>query len=303
MRARVAVVGHVEHTRLVFVERLPASGDIIHAEILWEGPAGGGAVAAVQLAKLAGGCTLFTALGRDAIGHRIVAELSDLGVAVRWAPRDAPTREAVSLIDRDGERTTLTFGPRLQPQGGDALGWDELCDFDAVYFAAGDAEVLARGRRARVLVATSRELETVAAAGVHLDGLVGSGRDPAECFHRVRLPCSPGLVVITDSERGGRFTTPNGITDQYPAIDPGGPVVDSYGAGDSFAGALTFALALSLPPRQAVALAARCGASCVTGRGPFAGQLTGEFPSPAVPSIGPSRDGNGVHGRSPTAVA
>ena len=47
-----------------------------------------------------------------------------------------------------------------------------------------------------------------------------------------------------------------------------------YGAGDSFQAGLTFGLASGLDTDAALALAARCGAFAVTGRGPTGGQLT-----------------------------
>src|SRR6478609_11113642 len=74
-RMRVAVVGHVEWVELARVERVPAPGQIVHALEAWDGPAGGGAVAAVQLARLAGECLFLTALGDDALGHRAKREL------------------------------------------------------------------------------------------------------------------------------------------------------------------------------------------------------------------------------------
>jgi len=53
-----------------------------------------------------------------------------------------------------------------------------------------------------------------------------------------------------------------------------GPIADAYGCGDAFAAGLTYALARGDPPDDALALAARCGAAVLTGRGPYAGQLT-----------------------------
>jgi ribokinase len=53
-RVRTAVVGHTEWIEFGRVERVPAPGDIVHASGEWEEPGGGGAVAAVQLARLAG---------------------------------------------------------------------------------------------------------------------------------------------------------------------------------------------------------------------------------------------------------
>jgi ribokinase len=270
---RVAVVGHVEWTRLVRVERVPVAGDIVHASVVWEGPAGGGAVAAVQLVKLAGSCTFFTALGDDHVGSRAHEELERLGVRMEVASRRARTREAISLVDVSGERSTITLGDRLQPDGADPLPWSEMADVHAVYFAAGDAPALRNARRSRVLVATSRELATVAAAGVRIDALVGSSRDPAERYDRRLVPDPPELLVITDGVRGGEFSTRAGAAGVYDAVEPPGPVVDTYGVGDSFAAALTFALGDDASLPAALALAARCGAACVSGCGPFSRQL------------------------------
>src|ERR671930_54515 len=64
----VAVVGHVEWIEFVRVERVPTQGEIVHALDAWGEAAGGGGVAAVQLARLAGSSTLFTAIGDDELG-------------------------------------------------------------------------------------------------------------------------------------------------------------------------------------------------------------------------------------------
>ena len=74
----IAVVGHVEWAEFVPVERVPAQGEIVSVDDAWREPAGGGAVAAVQIAKLAGECTLITALGDDAEGHACKEGLEEL---------------------------------------------------------------------------------------------------------------------------------------------------------------------------------------------------------------------------------
>jgi ribokinase len=51
-------------------------------------------------------------------------------------------------------------------------------------------------------------------------------------------------------------------------------VSDAYGCGDSFAAGFTYGLGARLPLDEALALGARCGAACMTGRGPYEGQLT-----------------------------
>lgn len=271
---RVAVIGHVEWTRIAQVKHIPASGDIVHAHPVWDGPAGGGAVAAVQLAKLAGSCVFFTALGDDPVGRWACQVLEDQNVEVVAAVRCQPTRGAVSLVDASGERTTITLGERLQPSSKDALPWRTLESFDAIYFAAGDAALLQQARAARKLVVTCRELTTVAEAAVSLDALVGSVRDPAERYDPTQLAAPPILMVSTDGAAGGNYSIHGGDVLTYPAEPPPGPILDTYGVGDSFAAALAFGLAVSQDIREALLLAARCGAACTAGRGPFAGQLS-----------------------------
>src|SRR5438093_1071385 len=161
---RVAVVGHVEWIEFARVERVPLAGEIIHALEAWEEPGGGGSVAAVQLAKLAGQCVFFAALG-------------------------------------------------------------------------------------------------------------GSGRDQAERYAPGDLEPPPRVVVWTDGRSGGRYRTADGVEGTYPAAPIPGPVVDAYGCGDSFAAGLAFGLGSGLGVEESLALAAKCGAACLTGRGPYAGQL------------------------------
>ena len=295
---RVAVVGHVEHLEFVRVARVPRVGEIAHARETWEEAAGGGGAAAVQLAKLAGACTLFTALGDDARGKGVPARLGAHGVRVEAAWRAEPQRRGIVFVDDDARRTITVIGARHQPAPADALPWDALASMDAVYFTAGDPEVLRRARAARVVVATARVLPILEQAGVALDAVVRSAGDPGEPdpATAARLP-APRLSVATEGARGGsyveRVTRPGG-PGAPPAHAPGvvvregrwaaaplpGPPVDDYGCGDSFAAGLTFALGAGLATDDALAFAARCGAAALTGRGPFGGQLELEADDP-----------------------
>jgi len=268
-RLRVAVVGHVEWTTIARADRVPVAGEVIHADVTWEGPAGGGAVAAVQLARLAGECTFFTALGDDAAGRRAGKQLSALGVQVLAAARDGRTRHAVSLVDASGERTTMTLGPRLDPASADPLPWCDLPGYDAVFFAAGDTGALCAARQVKTLVATSREFRIVANARVHLDALVGSLHDPAERYDPTALIAAPGLLVRTDGADGGVFKVRGGPAARYRATEPPGPTADMYGVGDTFAAALTFALGSGADVATALSFAANHGADATTRIGPF----------------------------------
>jgi ribokinase len=271
-RPRVAVVGHVEWTTIAGLEQVPAVGEVIHADPLWQGPAGGGAVAAVRLAELAGECAFFTALGDDDAGRRSRAALEERGVRVLAATRSGSTREAVSLVDGSGERTTITLGRRLQPAAADAHDWAQLASYDAVFFTAGDAAVLRRARLARVLVVTAREFGTVLESGVRVDALVGSGCDPAERCDPALLRRLPELVVSTEGHLGGVFSRGGEPARRYRPARVPGPLVDTYGVGDTFAAVLTYALATGATAGDALDLAARYGAACTARRGPFAAE-------------------------------
>ena len=265
---RAAVVGHVEWVRFASVERMPAPGEIVQSREHWLEPAGGGAVAAVRLKELAGACDFFTAVGNDEPGQLALAGLLELGVRVHHAVRDDSQRQAFTFLDDQGERTITLLGPKLHPFGSDPLPWSELADVDAVYFCAGDAEALRAARQARVVVATARELPTLREAGVELDALVHSGTDLAERYEPGQLDPTPKLVVTTMGREGGRFVA--GERDgAYAAAALPGPLRDAYGAGDSFAAGLAFALARGDEVEQALAFAAACGAQAMTVRGAY----------------------------------
>ena len=269
---RVAVVGHVEWVTFARVEHLPSQGEIVHASEWWDLPGGGGSGAAVQLAKLANGSTFYTALGDDELGHRAVEEITQLGVKVHATFRPDPSRRAITHVDLDGERTITVLGDRLAPFGEDPLPWDELDGADGIYFTTGDVGALRHSRRARVLVATPRAGRVLAEAGVQLDALVGSALDESESYSTGDVTPSPRLVVRTEGERGGSIEH-DGRIQRFDAPPLPGAVVDRYGAGDAFAAGLTFGLARGDEPTVAVALAARCGAAAITGRGPYERQL------------------------------
>ena len=263
-------MGHVEWVEFVRVEAVPRPGEVVHSLERWEEPAGGGAVAAVQLAKLNGAVHFFTALGDDELGRRAREDLEARGVTVYSASPGEPQRRAFTYVDENGERTITVLGQKLLAAGENPdLPWERLARCDAVFFVSGDVAALRAARRAEILVATSRELQTLQRGGVELDVLVGSGNDPGERYEPGDLDPPPQAVVTTSGSLGG-WIQPGG---PYRATPLPGPIEDAYGCGDSFAAGLTFGLARGDPLEEAVGLGARCGAAVLTGRGAYAAQL------------------------------
>jgi ribokinase len=258
---RCAVIGHVEWVEFARVPHVPVAGEIVHATEVWSEPAGGGAVVASQLAKLAGGCDFFTALGDDDLGHAANGYLQqlDMDVHVQWTGT-SKTRRAWVHVDSDGERTITVLGDKLLPDTPEGIN-----AYDLVFFVSGTVEALRAARGAGFLAATLRELPTLNRAKTPLDLLVGSAADPGE---RYEGALEARTLVLTEGEAGG---TVNGR--RYPAVATPGPVADRYGAGDSFAAALAFGLARGDELAAAVELAAAAGAAVLTGRGPYTAQL------------------------------
>src|SRR6185436_3549665 len=128
-----------------------------------------------------------------------------------------------------------------------------------------------------------RVLPILDESGVQLDAVVRSANDKGEpdpLAAETRMKLAPRLVASTEGANGGRYVVTNDDArfgaareGRWSAAPLPGPPVDAYGCGDSFAAGLTFALASGMNIDAALALAAKCGAACLTGRGPYAGQL------------------------------
>ena len=272
---KLAVVGHVEWMSFVAVENLPKAGSICHASDFREEAAGGGAVAAVQLARLTKQKVMFfTALGRDAVGEKAAARLQELGLDLHVAWRDAPTRKGISFVDSAAERTITVIGERLAPLGSDPLPWNLISECDGVFVTATDAAGLKLCRRSALLTATPRlRLAVLEASGICCDALIGSALDEAEQVPVGSLSQIPRLRIATEGAAGGWYEP----GERYEAIKLTKALVDSYGCGDSFAAGVTAALAAGYNTLDAINLGARCGAECASIFGPFCdiGEISG----------------------------
>ena len=265
---RLAVVGHVEWVEFLAVDQLPRPGAIGHALRSLQEPAGGGAVVAVQMARLQQQpVQFFTALGRDSVGEACVKRLEHLGLEVHVGWRETPTRRGLSMVDDEGDRAITVIGERLTPTLDDDLPWDALAACDGLFVTAADAPLLKACRSAAVLAATPRvRLPVLQEAKVLLDALIGSGLDPGEQVEPEQLNPAPHTLIRTEGAAGG-FSRPGG---RYEPAPLPGPLVESYGCGDSFAAGVVTGLAARWSLAEAIALGARCGAACATRFGPYA---------------------------------
>jgi ribokinase len=270
---KIAVIGHVEHITIGAAPALPVGGDILHLAAPRAFAGGGGGVAAFQLARSDAAIALYTAVGSDDAGRFIAGEIARAPtITAHVVTRAAPHTRDLVLVTPDGQRTIVVIGEPLHPMRADDLPWADLATCDAAYFTAQDPAALAAARAARVLVVTARRRAALIAAGVRADVVVGSRSDPRELSALADYPIPPTALVLTDGARGGTVETAAGIA-QFPATPAPSPLVGTYGAGDSFAGALTYFLARGLDPLAAATRAARYGAAVLAALVPLDAQL------------------------------
>jgi ribokinase len=270
---RIAVIGHVEHITLGRVPAVPRAGEIAHLEEPRFFPGGGGGIAFFQLTRSKAKVLLYTALGNDeaaaAVRGRIAATRAQIFAAER---QTAHTRDLV-MITPDGERTIVVVGEPLHPEHADALPWDELSSCDAVYFTAQDPAAIAAARAARILVVTARRRAALIRSGVRADVVLGSALDSREACTLDDFPPQqrPAALVLTEGAAGGVVYTAEGGR-RFPAPQRSGKVRGAYGAGDSFAGALTYYLAKGLPVLEACTRAGHHGAAVLGALEPLEAQ-------------------------------
>ena len=269
---RVAVIGHAQHITIARVGRLPAPGEILHLDHPYWFPGGGGGVAFHQLTKGPAAVAFFTAIGSDDTGDAVLRRLAETRATIHAArPAVAHSRDLV-LVTPDAERTIVVIDEPLHPARRDPLPWETLRECDAVFFTARDPDALRAARAARVLVVTARRAQALREAAVAADVVVGSANDPQEASTRADYPLPPRILVMTEGARGGWVETATGRVRFSPSPAPS-PVVSAYGAGDSFAAALTWYVAAGHDPVDAATRAAAHGAAVLRGADPTSTQL------------------------------
>ena len=267
-KLKLAVIGHIEWVTFLKVDQLPIAGEISHAKDCFEEAAGGAAVAAVQMARLINEpVDLITSLGKDNNGEKCYERLIKLGLNLKVAWREKPTRKGISLISKDGERAITVIGERLQPIASDDLPWSDMKNYDGIFITATDKEGIRLASKARFVAATPRTGKAALInSKVKINALIGSGLDPGEEINYEELVPKPDIYIATEGKLGGTVYPKKY---KYKAIKPSSQEIDTYGCGDCFAGAVTTALAAKLNLDQAIKIGAYCGAACSTHYGPY----------------------------------
>ncbi len=268
---RLAVIGHAQHILIARVATLPAPGDIVHLD----GPRwfpGGGGVAFFQLTKSPGEIHFFTAIGSDDTGTAVLRRLEATSARIHPGRPAVPHSRDLVFVTPDAERTIIVLSEPLHPRHEDPLPWTTLAGCDAVLFTAQDPELIRKARAARVLVVTARRAEALRRAQVAADVVVGSAADPREASTLADYPLPPHALVMTEGGSGGWIETAAGRM-RFPPSPPPPRIVCSYGAGDTFAAALTWYVAKGHDILDACTRAAVHGAAVLQDTDPTVTQL------------------------------
>jgi ribokinase len=171
-------------------------------------------------------------------------------------------------VQEGGERTIVTVGERLAPTAGDGLDLGPLRGADSVYATACDAALLAIAARSGALLVTTRIGPAQRYADVTgITAAVYSADDPGETRDLPGWSRLAGVTIATEGAAGGHWHEGDGRPQdrgRWGAVAPPGPVRDTYGAGDSFAGGVTFGLAGGDSIPDATAIGARAAAEMLT---------------------------------------
>jgi ribokinase len=311
--ADVVVVGSINVDFVVRTSRLPGAGETVSGGTFERQFGGKGANQAVAAARLGARVALVGAVGEDAVGEALLADLRTEGIDVERVARLPGTATGVALIvvdaagenqiavasgangALDGQMVEAALATWRPPAGrGVLLAVFEVTD-DAI--SAGARFAAEHGMKLVVNPAPARPLP---AAVVDGHAIVVANRGETETLTGESDPRAAALalaglngepVIVTLGADGAFVADRNGVSRiTAPPVD----AVDTTGAGDTFVGAFVAELARGADVSNAARFAVAAAAISVTAPGARGGM-------PRRAEVGPSSlalaDGVGHSGR------
>ncbi|MBG8553709.1 carbohydrate kinase family protein [Hymenobacter sp. BT594] len=281
------ILGGTTFDHIVTLPELPApQPQTIHRAPFHEGTGSTGAGKALALTKLGVPNVLYSAVGDDAYGHHIQADLRAQGVEAHYVMDPVGTERHVNLMDAQGQRismfitqasTTLPFDqaevaalikgsacvvlniiPYCQPlipllQDYPHPIWTDLHDYDG------------HNPYHQPFIA--------AAQYIHLSS--DNLPDYRPVMEQLRA-AGKRLVVCTHGAAGATLLTAEGQWLEQPAV-PAPALVDSNGAGDNFFAGFLYGFLREEPWQKCLQYGALCGSWCVGALGLVDAQLSSSW--------------------------
>jgi sulfofructose kinase len=259
---RILSVGALTLDTIFQLEHLPTGpGKFIPTGAV-EVAAGMASSAAASIARLGGDVTLWASAGQDAVGDRIIADLTGEGVDCSYIRRIEGARSAFSsiFVDQTGERVIVPFYDPALLTAPDIVPPINQNAFDVVMadvrWPLGAALALKAAQSAgvhTVLDADTAPLETlemllplanhIVASEPAAEKVTGeSDLERAVIALAARYGRNGAFVAVTGGDKGSFwYDNATGTVLNMPAYKV--PVVDTLAAGDVFHGAFAWGLA------------------------------------------------------------
>lgn len=275
MTNTLLVLGSANADLVVEVGRRPAGGETVLGGDTVVLPGGKGANTAVAAARLGASVALVGAVGGDGYGSLLRESLESSGVGTSLVKTSArPTGIAYITVTPDGENSIVVSPGAnfdVSPSDVDGLSFAGVsvltCSLEVpletvvhaidVASRAGVRPVLNLSPVADLPAATLRQLNVLIVNEHEAAQLVGDWSD--------LLTLGPASAIVTLGSRGAAVVTRAGVV-EVPAVQID-EVVDTTGAGDAFAGALSARLAEGDDVVQAARYAVKVAALSVTKAG------------------------------------
>ena len=273
---RVGIVGHVEWVDFAVVDARPrARRHRPRRARTSPRPAAAAASPRCSCGASPARPSFFTALGDDATGERVGRELRERhGVEVHAAARPGPHPRAFTHLDARHERTITVLGAPAAPALDDPLPWERCAQLDGIYVTAADPGALRAARAARVLVATPRDGHGARRAPACASTCSSPApATPGERRDAARARPAPRLTLLTDGARGGTWAAADGSAGRMGRRAAAGAARRRLRLRRHVRRGADLRPGGGTPLDAALALAARCGARCLTGRGPYGAVL------------------------------
>lgn len=285
----ITVVGSFNMDLFIEVPRFPAPGEAIHGHNFRRAPGGKGANQAFAVARLGQPAAMIGAVGQDAFGDEMVANLAALGVDLRGVVRRAGVASGTAMIvlDATGQNQIVVANG-----ANDTLTADDVNRMSAQFRASRaiitQLETTAAAAEATLRLARETGTLTVLnpapftpvpdewlawcdwiipneGEAAKLSSLpVGDLASAAAAARQIQTRSGRARVAVTLGPEGVWLDTP-----EFAGHIPGVRVtaVDTVGAGDTFIGAFITRLVEGAEPREAARFACAAAAIAVTRRG------------------------------------
>ena len=270
MSVTIGVVGSVNLDLVASGAPLPQAGETVTGAQFAQHPGGKGANQALAARRLGANVHMIGCVGDDALAETAMALLRKDGVDVSGVMSELGTSTGVALIavSPEGEnQITVASGANTRVGPSDVAGLPR-CD---VILSQLEVPVPAVEAAARVAAETGAlmAINLAPAIGVPPQLLKAADllivNEIEAAFYGDALHDRGGLVALTLGSEGACLFKMGTEIARVPAFAV--DVVDTTGAGDTFCGALSVALAEGREPEAALRFASAAGALAVTRAG------------------------------------